>query len=105
QILHLSGSKVVVAAINLPRTARNFIKLDEPPVAGPPARESKIVAHGRGQIDARAAIAAGRGPRVAENIFGVGREKRTAVTPLREARALAVTDRHPPILADGLAVS
>ena len=63
----------------------NIARLDEFPIADIFAAHSKIVAHGRRNIQTRALVQIGERPLIAEHILPVVGAKRSTILPLRIA--------------------
>ena len=87
--------EVVVGAVFAPRAGRDFIDVDEFPIAALVGFQAQIIADGGRDVEAGAAVALGFGLGVAEDVLPVVRIERAAVFPLAVADFPLVVDGDP----------
>jgi hypothetical protein len=98
------STESVVLTVNRPGTGRNVKELDELPVTEIDVVERQIFANGRRHVQTGVLVFVRSWAFFTEHILPVVRLERADIFPLRVTNLVAVPDRYPTALADGLTI-
>ena len=99
------STESIVPTVIRPGTCRHVRELNELPVTEINIGESQIIANSRRHVQTRVPVSVRSGPFITEYILPVVRLERADIFPLRVTNLIAVPDRYPTALANGLSIA
>src|SRR6266496_4389530 len=97
--LAAGNDEVIIFAVAPPWTRRHIANFDKLPIGHVSWRESEVIAHGRGNIQAGSMVQIWLWPFILEHILEVIRAKGAAIFPLRVAITIPLSNSDPAIFA------